>query len=352
MPRLRARPFERGDLDAAASLLAETHRRDRARHPVLAEALERPAEARALLARWLDHERADGAVALDGGELAGFAIGERRPPPPPDLYLALSNPRSARIGARDHAVAPGCDASAVCRLLYRELAAGWAAAGYFHHDVNVIAGDARLLEAWFNLGFGRHVSLAVREGVGPVADAAAVAGVEIRAANDEDIEALVGLARTLGRHHLAAPMFQYWPVAPEDDARARRFLATLLEDEGNPHFVAWRGGRAVGLTSFLRQGLAPPYVSAERNAYLFMGVVEPEARDGGVGRALLDRGMAWARETGHERCTLHVLTANHSGEPFWTANGFAPVEYGLERHLDERVAWAGGGERAANAPVP
>ncbi len=43
---------------------------------------------------------------------------------------------------------------------------------------------------------------------------------------------------------------------------------------------------------------------------------------------------------------------NHSGEPFWTANGFVPVEYGLERHIDERIAWAGGGERAANAPVP
>ena len=351
MPRLSARPFERGDLDAAAALLAETHRRDRERHPVLAEALERPAEARAMLARWLDHERADGAVALEGDELAGFAIGERRPPPPPDKYLVLSPPRTARIGARDHAVAPGRDATAVCRLLYRELAAGWAANGYFHHDVNVIAGDARLQEAWFNLGFGRHVSLAVREGVGPVAGAAA-GDVAIRAASAGDIETLVGLARALGRHHLAAPMLQYWPVQPEDDALARRFLAALLEDEGNPHFVAWRGERAVGLTSFLRQGLTPPYVSAERNAYLFMGVVEPEAQDGGVGRALLDRGMAWARETGHERCTLHVLTANHSGEPFWTANGFVPVEYGLERHVDERVAWAGGDARAANAPFP
>ena len=351
MPRLSARPFERGDLDAAAALLAETHRRDRVRHPVLAEALERPDEARAMLAGRLDHERTDGAVALDGDGLAGFAIGERRAPPPPDLYLALSPPRSASIGARDHAVAPGRDATTVCRLLYRELGAGWAANGYFHHAVNVIAGDARPQEAWFNLGFGRHVSLAVREGVGPVAGA--VAGdVEIRAATAEDVEALVGLARTLGLHHLAAPMFQYWPVLPEDDARARRFLAELLEDEGNPHFVAWRGERAVGLTSFLRQGLAPSYVSAEGNAYLFMGVVEPEAQDGGVGRALLDRGMAWARETGHERCTLHVLTANHSGEPFWTANGFVPVEYGLERHIDERVAWAGGGARAANAPFP
>ncbi len=351
MPRLSVRAFERGDLDAAAALLAETHRRDRERHPVLVEALERPAEARAMLARRLGHERADGAVALDGGELAGFAIGERATAPAPDRYLAqLSHPRSARIGARDHAVARGCDAAAVCRLLYRELAAGWTATGYFHHAVNVIAGDARLQEAWFNLGFGRHVSLAVREGVGPVADAAA-GDVGIRAAGSEDVDALVGLARALGRHHLASPMFQYWPALPEDDALARRFLVSLLEDGDNPHFVAWRGERPVGLTSFLERGLAPPHVSAGRNAYLFMGVVEPEAQDGGVGRALLDRGMAWARETGHERCTLHVLTANHSGEPFWTANGFVPVEYGLERHIDERVAWAAGA-RAANAPVP
>ncbi len=343
MTRLTVRRFEHRDLDAAAALLAETHRRDRERHGVLTEALEASEEARAILARWLDHERTDGAVALDGNGLAGFAIGERTAGAPPDSYMAqISHPRSVSLGARDYAVAPAYDASTVCRLLYRELAARWVAAGYFHHSVNVIASDTRLQEAWFNLGFGRHVSVSVREGTGPVAEASA-AGVEIRAAGSEDVGVLVELARSLGRHHLDSPMFMYWPVLPEHDRLARRFFASLLEDAANPHFIAWREGRPVGLTSFLAKGFIPPYINSAGNAYLFMGVIEPDAQDGGVGRALLDHGMAWARAESYERCTLHVLSANYSGEPFWSANGFTPVEHGLERQIDERVAWARGG---------
>ena len=343
MARVTVRPFERGDLDAAAALAAEAHRNERERHPVLVEGLADVGETRDMLANWLENERTDGAAALDGDVLAGFLMGERMAGAPPDSYMGqLSHPRTIRIGPRDHAVAAGYDATLVSRLLYRELAAGWVAAGYFHHSVHLIEGNERLQEAWFNLGFGRHVSIAVREGTGPVPGAHAE-DVEVREAGSEDVEVLVGLARTLGLHHVGSPMFMYWPVLPEHDALARSLFSSLLEDEGNPHFVAYRGGEPVGLTSFLKQGFFPPYVSPEKNVYLFMGIVEPEAQDGGVGRVLLDHGMAWAREQGYERCSLHVLSANHSGEPFWFANGFEPVEYSLERHIDERVAWARGG---------
>ncbi len=353
MARVQVRPFERGDLDAAAALLAETHRRDRERFPVLVEALADADEARTGLARWLDEERTAGAVALDGETLAGFLIGERSAGAPPDSYMAqLGHARSITIGARDHAIADGFDATAIYRVLYRELAAGWVAAGYFHHNVHVIAGDERLQQAWFHLGFGRHVSIAVREGTGPVAGADAAADVDIRMAGSEDMGVVLELARTLGVHHLDSPMFMFWPVLPEYDGMARNLFTPLLEDDTNPHFVAYHDGKPVGLTSFLREGFPPRYVNGERNVYLFMGIVDPEAQAGGIGRALLDRGMAWAREQGFERCSLHVLSANHSGEPFWFANGFEPVEWHLERHIDERVAWASGGGQAVRAQLP
>lgn len=343
MARVTVRPLERGDLDAAAALVAEDHRNARERHPVLVEELSDVAESRAMLVKWLENERTDGAVAFDGDVLAGFLMGERLAGAPPDSYMGqLAHPRSVRVGPSDQAVAAGYDARGVCRLLYRELSEGWVAAGYYNHSVHLIEGNERLQEAWFNLGFGRTVSMAVREGTGPVAGAHA-GDIEIREAGSEDVEVLVGLARTLGLHHIGAPIFMYWPVLPENDAMARSLFSSLLEDEKNPHFVAYREGKPVGLTSFLKQGFFPPYVSAEKNVYLFMGTVEPEAQDGGVGRALLDHGMAWARGEGYERCSLHVLTANYSGEPFWSANGFQPVEYTLERQIDERVAWARGG---------
>ena len=118
MARVTVRAFERSDLDAAAGLLAEKHRRDRERHPVLAESLADEGEARSMLAKWFDSERTDGAVAVDGEALAGYAIGQRAAGAPPDSYMGqLSTPRSVSIGSRDHAVADGYDANAVCRLL-------------------------------------------------------------------------------------------------------------------------------------------------------------------------------------------------------------------------------------------
>ncbi|MDE2933091.1 MAG: hypothetical protein OXS47_04375, partial [Chloroflexota bacterium] len=110
MARVTVRPFKRGDLDAAAALVAEAHRRDRERHPVLVESLADEGEARSMLAKWLDNERTDGAVAVDGDVLGGFLMGERMAGAAPDSYMGqLAHPRTVRVGPRDQAIAAGYD---------------------------------------------------------------------------------------------------------------------------------------------------------------------------------------------------------------------------------------------------
>jgi GNAT superfamily N-acetyltransferase len=78
----------------------------------------------------------------------------------------------------------------------------------------------------------------------------------------------------------------------------------------------------------------------EKTVYLFQGIVMPDARTGGVGSAILSQGVSWAREQGYEHVALHFATANLSGAKFWQSRGFAPVEYGMRRRVDERIAWA------------
>jgi GNAT superfamily N-acetyltransferase len=342
MPRITVRPFETRDIDSAAALLAARHRRDRKRLPVLSVDLESPNAAGEVLAALRESPRASGAVAVSDGSIAGFAIGERATEPPADSYMGqLAVPQSVSLSAVGHAVAERDDAIDIYRLLYRELAEEWVAAGHFHHSVHLVAGDEVVQEAWLTLGFGRHVTCAVREGTTPV-EGPKNDAIEIRRATKEDVAEVVGLARSLGLHHISSPMFMYWPVFPEHALLARGYLGKLLEGD-NPHFVAYENGKPVGMTTFLRQGFIPPYVSSDANVYLFMGIVESDARDGGVGRALLDHGMAWARGEGYERSTLHVLSANYSGAPFWFGMGFAPVEHSMDRHIDERVYRAQGG---------
>jgi hypothetical protein len=53
-------------------------------------------------------------------------------------------------------------------------------------------------------------------------------------------------------------------------------------------------------------------------------------------------GVEWAREQGYEHVALHFASANLPGAKFWQSSGFRPVEHGMRRRVDERIAWATG----------
>jgi GNAT superfamily N-acetyltransferase len=87
-------------------------------------------------------------------------------------------------------------------------------------------------------------------------------------------------------------------------------------------------------------GFLSPMTVPDKTIYLFQGIVAKDARAGGVGTAILSKGVEWAREQGFEHVALHFATPNLSGAKFWQSSGFQPVEYGMRRRIDERVAWA------------
>lgn len=337
MARLSVRPFEPRDLDDAARLLAARQARDRQRLPMLAAALEERAACRNLLAPLIENARASGAVALRDGEVAGFLFGEETLVAPDSFAYQFVPPYGISMGVQAHGVAEGEDVATVYRELYAFLAEAWTRKGFFDHRIHVVAGDADVQEAWLALGFGRHMTAATRPTAQPV-DGVRAAGIEVHDASAEDIDVVVSLSLTLARHHARAPMF--WPVIHTTLPAAREFMLGALNDPSCPHFVAYRDGAALGMQTFLVGGFTPPIVEREGNVYLFEGVVEPEARSGGVGALLLDHAMSWARNAGYRWCTLHFASGNGSGAPFWLGHGFIPVEHAMVRRVDERIAWA------------
>jgi GNAT superfamily N-acetyltransferase len=262
--------------------------------------------------------------------------------PSPLEMLAQFYPQRSMIVPYDgHALAPDEDAS-----LYRELCAalagGWVAGGFFDHFVSVPAQDAAAREAWDSLGFAREVTCAAREVDLPVAaPAGRPAGLEIHQAGPEDIDIIDALGEALWQHHAEAPIFA--PFLRETQQDERETTLELLADPGNAHFVAYRDGQPLAMNTFMKEGFLPPLLTPEACVYLFQGVAYPEARRGGVGKALLAHSIRWAQEQGHRWCALHVYAANTSGASFWFGNGFRPLEHRLRRHVDERIAWAGTG---------
>jgi GNAT superfamily N-acetyltransferase len=79
----------------------------------------------------------------------------------------------------------------------------------------------------------------------------------------------------------------------------------------------------------------------QRSIYLFIVYIAADERGAGVGRALLEHTMAWARDLGYDHCLLHYLTATAANR-FWRGQGFRPTHCWLCRIIDERAIWAHG----------
>ena len=338
MSEIQVRAFNGNHVAPAAELLAARQRRDRLVVGALSPALEQADVCEAMVATLHANSRGDGVVAEQDGRLVGLMFGERMTFAPTEFPSMFILPHSISIPVQGHAVAQGTPAFPVYRAMYTELAALWVRQGFFDHQTHIFAADAELQEAWVALGFGRTTTAAIRPTIEPVAGAQSSQGREVRRAAEEDLEVVMALGDTLFRFHSLSPIF--WPFLGEPQPAARAYQRGMLSDPANGYFVAYDQERPVAMQTYVVQGFQPPIVPLEGNVYLFEGVVEPDVRGGGLGTQLLAHGLAWAKEQGHDFCTLHFASANPSGGPFWLGHGFVPVEYTMVRHVDERVAWA------------
>src|SRR5690242_10091205 len=123
---------------------------------------------------------------------------------------------------------------------------------------------------------------------------------------------------------VVAPLFDAYRQfydQPSDPALARTFIAERLERGESVIFLAERSGRAIGFVQ-----LYPLFSSTARRPrrlWLLNDLyVAPDARQGGVGRALMRRARQLAEETG--ACGLELATArtNTIGQQLYESEGY------------------------------
>jgi len=331
------RPFDRDrHLDAAAALLADRQRRDRAREPLLPAAFENPQPCREQIEQAFTSPGWKGVVAEANGEFAGFEIMTTQLIAPTHFLASFFPARGVSLGYAAYAASAGMEYD-LYRAMFQPLAEHYVASGYFDFSVNTPALDLESREAWASLGFGRAMTCAVRD-VSPTARPAA-SGVELHQAAAEDSDVIFALNDELTLHHARSPIFN--PFIRESDEASHDFSRNLLTDPAaNAHWVGYENGRPVGMNTFMAPFFLSPLTVPDKTVYLFQGIVTQDARAGGVGTAILAKGVEWAREQGYEHVALHFASANLSGAKFWQSSGFKPVEHGMRRHIDERIAWA------------
>ena len=323
-------------LAAAADLLADRHRRDRVRDPRLPAAFEDAAACRGQIEHALEATGWRGSVASTReGAMLGFSIFAPQLIEPTNMLSSFFPARGVSLAYGSHAAREGVEYDAY-REMFAEVAEHFVGIGYFDFAVNVSATDSVLRDAFSSLGFGQTMACAVRN-VDPVDRAAAT--IEMHQAAAEDIDVVHGLSDELTLHHARSPIFN--PFLREADAASIEFQKGLLATpDANAHWVAYDGDTAVGMNTFMQPFFLAPMTIPDKTIYLFQGIVTKDARAGGIGSAILSKGVEWAREQGYENVALHFSTMNVPGAKFWQSSGFNPIDIGMRRRVDERIAWA------------
>lgn len=319
---LEIRAFEPGDLDPAAALLAERHRRHRAEEPALDPAYESTSATRPQIETLLAGDRADGWAAVHDGALVAYLIGVSK-------AESMWGP-NVWIEAAGHAA---LEPSAI-RSLYAAAAERWLGDGRANHHALVPASHAELLDAWFSLDFGQQHLHAVVAAPPPGFEVVPRSELTIRRATPSDIPALVPVERVLPSHLAASPVFSRLPPTPEEEVVAE--LESDLQDPRYTYLVAEHEGRVVGsaIACSLEESSGATGLNRPPNAgYLAHAAVLPEARGLGAGRALGEAVLAWSRDEGYSSIATDWRSTNLEADRAWRALGFRPTFRRLHRAI-------------------
>jgi ribosomal protein S18 acetylase RimI-like enzyme len=144
----------------------------------------------------------------------------------------------------------------------------------------------------------------------------------IRSGRREDAAEAARLWMQSAKEHTAHD--QIYATAPGAERVMRRFLADLAGSSHSFLFIAESGDRTVGFISGeLREG--SPAFRQKTWASVDDVFVEPDYRNLGVGRSLLQSVEAWAKEKGAHGISLQVAAANKRGRKFYEALGFREI---------------------------
>ncbi|MCH3943807.1 MAG: GNAT family N-acetyltransferase [Atopobiaceae bacterium] len=156
--------------------------------------------------------------------------------------------------------------------------------------------------------------------------------MEIRRAREDDIPRLGELlVQVAAVHHAGRPdLFRAGARKYSDDE-----LAGMLGDESRPIFVAVdEQGVVAGYAFCVSQRHERDHVLADvRTLYVDDLCVDARLRGSGVGTALYEHVLGYAREGGYHNVTLNVWSCNPAALRFYEARGLTPQKVGMEQVL-------------------
>ena len=152
--------------------------------------------------------------------------------------------------------------------------------------------------------------------------------MQIRFAKLDDIPAMIRLLKQVGRVHYEGRPDIFRADAQKYDEAA---LEMLLQDKNRPILVAEVENSVVGYAfCVLQNTVGDPVLQDKLTVYIDDLCVEETCRGAGVGKALYQAVLAYAKELGAYNVTLNVWAENKSALKFYEKMGLMPQKYGME----------------------
>jgi GNAT superfamily N-acetyltransferase len=198
----------------------------------------------------------------------------------------------------------------------------------------VLAHDKEIIDSLFWLGFGMAAVDAMLD-LNNVQEAKPLTGVEIRRADLSDLESVTTLSVEFERYMAGSPIYLVRP-----QAAWRKYYEKWLSDPSNALWLASYEGEVVSYAVIGPFSEDAAYIiSDDKTASIAGAYTREHLRGAGIGTALLNQSLNWARSKGYERCAVDFEPENVLASSFWLRR-FQPICYSLVRHIDHRVARA------------
>lgn len=154
----------------------------------------------------------------------------------------------------------------------------------------------------------------------------------IRPAVAADVDAVMDLLRELDESHVELEPTLLRPFSAPP--RPSEWLLARFSDPQEACLVAELEGKVVGFVWSKSQN-APQIPAFIQEPLQIVGdlVVQAAARRQGIGRALVERALAWGRARGIQQVQLTVFARNEEATRFYERLGFRELSYVLLRRL-------------------
>lgn len=157
--------------------------------------------------------------------------------------------------------------------------------------------------------------------------------MEIRFAVPQDVPGILCLLRQVGQvHHAGRPdLFR----SGAQKYSASQVLA-MLEDTQKPIFVAVEAEKVLGYGfCIVKQTQKDPVLADGTTLYIDDLCVDKDCQGKGIGTALYETILRYARQRRCESITLNVWAFNEPAKKFYETLGLTPQKIGMEFRLEE-----------------